>query len=125
MLKKLASVLALSASLASSAIAATNCSGSITLGGTAQVAIAVPTVFAVIHGYSICNVDNTHGPEVLWFSPVGTAVAAAAGSYPLNYPTAVTYANPGCYTTPDTWSSNGAVSVLAATTAHVYTCWWW
>jgi len=75
----------------------TDCSGTISTGGTAQVAIAAQTT---LHGFFIGNIDSAHNDEVLWTSFTTTAAAQTAGSYPLAPPTATTFASFGSFTTP-------------------------
>lgn len=103
-------------------VAPTDCSGTITSGGTAQAAIAAT---ATIHGFTIANVDSAHGDEVLWISLTATAAAQTAASYPLPPPTATTFAGFGSYTTPLGFGSNHAVSIIGATTGHVFSCTVW
>jgi hypothetical protein len=101
----------------------TDCSISLTAGGTAQNIIAAS---ATIHGFTLANIDNTSGSgEPVWFSLTGTAVAAAAASWPLAAPTATTYGSLASYTTPLGFGSNHAVSVIAATTGHKISCTYW
>lgn len=106
-----------------------NCSGTITLGGSAQV-ITVPTNAVQI---TVMNIDPTTGSgEPLWISFTGTA-SAAPGSYPLQAPTATSFANAGSYTaptgfaTPNNYSAvpNPPVSILGATTGHGFSCTYW
>jgi hypothetical protein len=101
----------------------TDCSVTLTTGGTAQNAFTAQTT---LHGFTISNIDATSGSgEPVWFSFTGTAVAGAAGSYPLAAPTATTFANPTSYTTPPGFGTNHALSVIAATTSHKISCTWW
>lgn len=104
-------------------MAPTDCSGTIASGGTAQ---AIITANAAIHGFRIENIDNTSGSgEPLWISLTATAVAATNGSIPLQAPVATTYAAPGIYETPLGFGSSHAVSGIATTTGHKYTCFYW
>jgi hypothetical protein len=96
-----------------------SCSGTITTGGTAQNALSASTV---IHGFTIANLDTT---EVMWINFVGTAAASTTDSFPLAPATATTFANLPSYTTPVGFGSNHAVSVVAATTGHKFSCVWW
>ena len=101
----------------------TNCSGTITAGGTAQSAITAQTT---LHGFTIANIDNTSGSgEPIWISLTGTATASTNGSYPLSAPAATTFASLSSYTTPVGFGTNHAVSVVAATTGHAFSCTWW
>jgi hypothetical protein len=101
----------------------TDCSGTITTGGTAQNAFTAQTT---LHGFTIANIDATTGSgEVLNISFTTTAAAATAGSYPLAAPTATTLANLSSFTAPPGFGLNHALSVIAATTGHKYSCTWW
>jgi hypothetical protein len=103
-------------------VTATDCSGTITSGGTAQNAFTAQTT---LHGFTIANVDTGHNAEVLWISFTTTAAASSAGSYPLPAPTATTFAGFGSFTTPPGFGTNHAVSIIGATTGHVFSCTWW
>jgi hypothetical protein len=101
----------------------TNCSGTITSGGTAQNAIAAT---ATIHGFTIANIDTSAGSgEPLWISFTTTAAASTAASYPLAAPTATTFAGLSSFTTPLGFGMNTALSVIAATTGHKFSCTYW
>jgi len=101
----------------------TDCSGAITTGGTAQNAFAAN---ANIHGFTISNIDNTSGSgEPIWISFTGTAATGAAGSYPLAVGAATSFSGVGTFTTPIGFGSNKALSVIAATTGHKFSCTWW
>jgi hypothetical protein len=97
----------------------TDCSGSVTTGGTAQNALTAQTT---LHGLTIMNIDTT---EPLWISFTTTAAASTAGSFPLQAATATTFASPGSFTTPNGFGTNHALSVIAATTGHKWSCTWW
>ena len=97
----------------------TDCSGTITSGGTAQNAFTAQTT---LHGFTIVNIDTT---EPMWISFTTTAAASAAGSYPLQAATATTFASPGSFTAPRGFGLNHALSVIATTTSHKFTCTWW
>lgn len=104
-------------------VAPTNCSGTITTGGTAQNAFTAQTG---LHGFTIMNIDTSAGSgEPLWMSFTTTAAASTAGSYALPAPTATTFASPGTWTSPIGFGTNGAVSIIGATTGHKFTCTWW
>jgi hypothetical protein len=96
-----------------------DCSGTVTTGGTAVNAF---TAQASLHGFTIFNTNTT---EVMWISFTTTAAAATAGSYPLPAPTATTYAGGGSYTSPPGQGTNHALSVVAATSGHTFSCTWW
>ena len=101
----------------------TDCSISLTTGGTAQNIIAAS---ATLHGFTISNIDTSAGSgEPVWISFTGTAAASTAGSYPLAAPTATTFANLSSYTTPLGFGVNHAISVVAATTGHKISCTQW
>lgn len=103
-------------------ITPTDCSGTIGTGGTAQAAIAAQTT---LHGFTIGNIDTGHNDEVLWISFTGTATALTAGSFPLSAPTATSFTGLATYSTPAGFGSNHAVSVVGATTGHIFSCTWW
>ena len=98
----------------------TDCSGTITTGGTAQAAFTAQTT---LHGFTLANIDSTAEP--LWFSFTGTATAATAASYPLAAPAATTFAGLASFTAPYGLGTNHALSVVAATTGHKFSCTWW
>lgn len=87
--------------------ALTNRSSTITTGGTAQAAMAANTSRKYVF---LRNPDTA--TEDLWFSFDATAVAAA--------PSLVLHA--GDYWESDFFVPTGALSVIAATTAHAFTC---
>lgn len=95
----------------------TDCSISLTTGGTAQNIIAATTG---VSGFQIQNIDTS---EPLWVSFTGTAVAGAAGSFAIPAATASTFAGAGSYYSA--YGFNKAVSVVAATTAHKISCTRW
>ncbi|CAM5998811.1 unnamed protein product [Sphagnum balticum] len=93
----------------------TDCSGTITTGGTAQTLISAQTT---LHGFTLANVDTTTGSgEPLGFSLTGTAAIGPVGTYELAAPTATTYAGLSSYSTPFGFGTNHAVSIIAATDA--------
>lgn len=96
----------------------TDCSGTVTSGGTAQNAISAS---ATIHGYEIVNIDTT--AECLNISKTGTAAANTAGSACLAPATSTTTG--GSYNTPLGAGFNTNLSVIAATTGHKFTCTRW
>ena len=96
-----------------------DCSGTITSGGTAQNAFIAA---ATRHGFTIANIDTS---EVLWFSMTTTAAASGTGSYPLAPATATTFAGLASFTSPVGLGINTALSVIAATTAHKFSCTVW
>ena len=97
----------------------TDCSGTVATGGTAQNAI---TAQSSLHGLTIMNLDTS---EPMWISFTTTAAASTAGSYPLQAATASTFASPGNFTSPPGFGTNHALSVIAATTGHKFSCTWW
>jgi hypothetical protein len=101
----------------------TDCSISLTTGGTAQNIIAANVA---LHGFTIANIDPTTGSgEPVWMSFTTTAAAGATQSYPLAAPTATTFAGLSSYTTPLGFGVNHAISVIAATTNHKISCTYW
>ena len=100
-------------------VTATDCSGSISSGGTAQNAFSAQSA---LHGFTVVNIDTT---EPMWISFTTTAAASGSGSYPLQAATATTFASPGSFTSPTGFGLNHAVSVIAATTSHKFSCTWW
>lgn len=104
-------------------ITATDCSGSVTTGGTAQNAFAAQTT---LHGFTIANIDPTSGSgEPVWISFTTTAAASTVASYPLAAPTATTFATLSSFTAPPGFGLNHALSIIAATTGHKWSCTWW
>lgn len=101
----------------------TDCSVSVTTGGTAQNII---TAGSSLHGFCLGNIDASSGSgEPVWMSLTGTATAGATASFPLSAPTATTYANMSSFCTPPGFGTNANVSVLAATTGHKISCTKW
>jgi hypothetical protein len=100
-------------------ITLTDCSGTIATGATAQNAF---TANAGRHGFTIANIDTT---EPLWISFTTTAAASGTGSYPLAPADATTFANLSSFTSPPGMGINTALSVVAATTSHKFTCTVW
>jgi hypothetical protein len=70
----------------------------------------------------LSNLDTT---EPLWWSPAGTAAAAAVGSLPLAAGTATTFVDAGIFVSPPGFGTNIPISVVAATAGHKFTCYWW
>lgn len=97
----------------------TDCSGTITSGATAQNAFTAQTT---LHGFTIVNID-TSAAEVMWISFTTTAAANTAQSYMLN-PASATAAG-GSFSSPLGFGLNHALSVIAATTGHKFSCTWW
>lgn len=101
----------------------TDCSGSIATAGTAQNAITAQTT---LHGFTIKNTDaSAGGGEPIWISFTTTAAANTAGSYPLGPPVTTSFAGGESFSTPPGFGTNHAVSVIAATTGHKFSCTWW
>lgn len=92
----------------------TDCSGTITAGGTAQNAI---TASATLHGFQIMNLSTT---DFLWINFNGTATASTAGSYSLQPGTSTT--SGGSYSTPTNFAPNTNISIVAATTGDKFSC---
>jgi hypothetical protein len=97
----------------------TDCSGTVATGGTAVNAFTAQTT---LHGFTILNTNTS---EVMWISFTTTAAASTAGSYPLAPATATTFAGAGSFTSPPGMGTNHALSVVAATSAHTFSCTWW
>jgi hypothetical protein len=101
----------------------TNCSGTITTGGTAQNAFAAT---ATIHGFTIANIDASAGSgEPLWISFTTTAAPSTAASYPLSAPATTTFTGLSSYSSPLGFGINTALSVIGATTGHKFSCTYW
>jgi hypothetical protein len=100
----------------------TNCSGTITTGGNAQNAFTAQTT---LHGFTVANIDTGHNDEVLWVSFTTTAAALSAASYPLPAPTATSFAGFGSFTSPTGFGTNVALSIIGATSGHIFSCTWW
>jgi hypothetical protein len=94
-----------------------DCSGAIATGGTAQ------TVFGTASGRQGFQIQNLDTTEPLWISITGTAVAGAVGSFALAAGATTTFAGVGSYYSP--FGFNTALSVVAATTAHKFSCTRW
>lgn len=97
----------------------TDCSGTVTTGGTAQNAF---TASITRHGFTIVNLDTT---EPLWISFTGTAAANTIASYPISAATPTTFASAGSFTSPIGFGVSTALSVVAATTGHKWSCTTW
>jgi hypothetical protein len=93
-------------------VTVTDCSAAVQTGGTAQQAFGASMNR---HGFIIANIDTT---EVLWISLTGTAGPNGTGSYSLA-------AGTGSFTGPTGMGMNSALSVVAATAGHKYTCSVW
>jgi flagellin-like hook-associated protein FlgL len=97
----------------------TDCSSTIATGGTAQNAF---TAAATRHGFIIANIDTA---EVMWINFTGTAVASGTGSYPLAPASTVTFSGLNSFASPIGMGINTALSVIAVTTAHKFSCTVW
>jgi hypothetical protein len=97
----------------------TDCSGTVATGGTAVNAFTAQTT---LHGFTILNTNTS---EVMWISFTTTAAASTAGSYPLAAGATTTFAGAGSFTSPPGMGTNHALSVVAATSAHAFSCTWW
>jgi hypothetical protein len=100
-------------------VTATDCSATVVTGNSAVNAFTAQTT---LHGFTIANIDTT---EVMWISFTTTASASGTGSYPLPAATATTFAGFGSFTAPPGFGLNHALSVVAATNGHKFTCTWW
>jgi len=94
-----------------------DCSGNIASGGVAQAAFAAGQAK---NGFFIQNIDTT---EPLWISFTTTAAASTQASYALAAATASTFVSAGSFYSPVGF--NTALSVIAATTSHKYSCTRW
>jgi len=94
-----------------------DCSGTITSGGVAQSAFVASRSR---HGFIIYNLDTT---EPLWINFNDTATASTQGSYPLTAPAPTTFSSGGSFYTSVGY--NGALSIVAATTGHKFSCTIW
>jgi hypothetical protein len=99
--------------------ALTNCSGTVTTAATAVTPIPAGTPYK---GFLLANLNTT---EALWWAPAATAVAATAGSLPLAAPTATTFVDAGMFVSPPNFGTNIAISIVAATAGHAFSCYWW
>lgn len=99
-----------------------DCSVTLMTGGTAQNAF---TGQAAVHGFTVANIDAATGSgEPVWISWTGAAAAGAVGSYPLQAPTATSFASAGSFTSPPGMGIT-ALSVVAATGSHKISCTRW
>jgi hypothetical protein len=95
----------------------TDCSGTITTGGTAQTLLATSSTR---RGFVIMNLST----DKLCFSFAGTAVCDGAGSYSLNPAiTGATGAAGGSFVAP--YGMFNAVSIVGATTGDKFSCTAW
>lgn len=97
-------------------VPATSCAGTITLGGTPQIAIPAG---AAAHGWILGNPSTT---EILAYSFTGAAVTAT-GPWVVGVTTAT--ATTSSAVSPPNVATGAAVSVGAATTAHAFSCAYW
>ena len=98
-------------------VAPIDCSATVVVGGTAVNAFGVSSGR---RAFQIANIDTT---EVMWISFTGTAVAGGVGSFPLAPATATTFAGLSSYYS--TFGFNTALSVVAATSGHKFSCTRW
>jgi hypothetical protein len=96
----------------------TDCSGTIASGGVAQ--NLLDSAHTDLHGFCLMNLDAT---EFMYMNLNGAAVAGAAGTYGLQ-PSSSTVQG-GSFCAPMGLGVKLNPSVVAATTAHKYTCTWW
>lgn len=94
-----------------------DCSGTITSGGTAQ------NAFGASSGRQAFVIANLDTSEVLWISFTTTAAPSGTGSYPLAPATATTFATLSSFYS--NYGYNTALSVVAATTSHKFSCTRW
>lgn len=100
-------------------VTATACSATVVTGNTAVNAFTAQTT---LHGFTIANIDTS---EVMWISFTTTAAASGTDSYPLAPATATTFAGLSSFTSPTGFGLNHALSVVAATNGHKFSCTWW
>lgn len=100
-------------------VTVTDCSSTITAGNSAQNAI---TASSTIRGFMLMNLDVT---EPMWVSFTGTAAAASTASYVLQAGASSTFAGAGSFVSPVGMGTSSAVSVVAATTGHKFSCTRW
>lgn len=93
-----------------------SCSGTMTLGGTAQNAF---TVSGTRRGFTIVNLSL----NPMWINPTGTAAIGTEGSVLLAAGSATVQG--GSFTSPIGMGVQTALSVVSATTADKFTCWFW
>ena len=107
----------------------TDCSGTITTGGTSQ--YLIPTVnptnnpITNIRGFMIMNVDTAAEGLCINFNPsgVGAATCSTTGYYYLQAATAT--ASGGSYSSQIGFGTNKNPTIVAATTGHKFTCTFW
>lgn len=102
-----------------------SCGSTIATGGTAQPLITSNITNAngnipSVRGLVIMNIDTT---EPLWISFTSTALASDVQSFPLSAATATTFAGAGSYASVTGLNKNP--SVVAATTGHKYSCFYY
>ena len=100
-------------------VTATACSATVVTGNTAVNAFTAQTT---LHGFTIANIDTT---EVMWISFTTTAAASGTDSYPIPAATATSFAGFGSFTAPPGFGLNHALSVVAATNGHKFSCTYW
>jgi hypothetical protein len=96
---------------------ATDYSGTITAGGTAQLLMPLNSAR---HGWSIQNIDGVNTGEAIWYSLTGTAQINLPGSYSLAAGQSIAF--PGGY---GQGLTSNAISIIAATTGHKFTATSW
>ena len=97
-------------------VGVTDCSGTVTTGGTAQNAFAAG---ATKHGFFIMNLSS----DPMWINFTGAAVVGGSGSFLL--PAGSSTIAGGSFTAPPGFGMNTALSVIAATTSDAFTCKWY
>jgi len=100
---------------------ATNCSGTVVTASTAVTPIAAQKAQ---HGFYLQNMDSTQ--EGLWWSVTGVAAVGATGSFVLAAGTATNWQNAGSVTfLSPAFPTGGALSVVALTAGHKFSCLYW
>jgi hypothetical protein len=102
-----------------SSVSQNNCSGTVVTAATAVTPLAARQA---AHGFMLQNLDTT---EPLWFSFAGPAVASTPGSFVLQAVTATTYAGSTFFMTQFGFGAGNALSVVAATAGHKFSCSYW
>jgi len=95
------------------------CGGTVVTAATAVTPIAAAQA---AHGFMLENDDTA---EALWWSVTGVAVASGPGSFSLAPGTVTTEAGAEKFTTPPNFGTGGALSVVAATAGHKFSCMYW
>ena len=96
-----------------------SCSGTVTTAATPVTPIAAQKAQ---NGFFLQNLDTT---EPLWWSVTGPAAASTPGSFVLAANSATTFTGATIFITPQRFVLGGALSVVAATAGHKFSCIYW